>query len=92
MIAIALTLLSTSCETAPDPVEPVPPPTIDLDWPDFPDPDDAQLLETGETVTVDGSTVVVPLDWWLAMTDYVIEIRRVREQLESVYGGPADRE
>lgn len=90
-LMIALTLLSTSCATIP-----VAPVSLALDWPVVPDPTgQVSKLPAAATVTVEGDTtplmlpadtVVMPLDYWLALVDYVIGVRRVQALLGAVHG------
>jgi hypothetical protein len=74
-VLLILTILST-CSTAPAKTEVVDP---RLSFPDFPDPLDAQ----GKPIpTLNGETVTIPLWYWIQITDYVIEVEKLRE----IYG------
>jgi hypothetical protein len=69
-------LLLISCKTAPGPVNsPVP---LVLEWPQFPNPAGKAFLE--------GDFVVMPLEYWLDIADYKVEMDRVRQILEAVQG------
>ena len=63
-----LTLLFASCTSSPEP------PTIPIDWPEFPAPPKEVVLE--------GETVCMPLDYWLEITRYVVAVERIRESME----------
>lgn len=79
VIVIVLMLLSTSCRTAP---EALPALEITIDWPDFPDPRGIVALSPDETI------VVMPLDFWTSVAEYVLDVRAVRAILEATMGGP----
>jgi len=34
-----------------------------------------------------GGLVVMPLSYWLALGRYVVDVERVRKQIEAMYGG-----
>jgi hypothetical protein len=78
-----LTILS-GCSTAPEAEIRAPDPA--LEFPRFPDP----LGEDGKAVPVlEGGTVAVPLWYWKKITEYVVDVEKVREQYEAwraVYG------
>jgi hypothetical protein len=64
----ALMLLSVSCRTSPAPeIEPI---KIPLDWPAFPPPNEVVMAE---------GMVSMPLDYWLQITEYVVDIERLRK-------------
>lgn len=65
----ALTLLNTSCRTSPEAPE-IEPIEIPIDWPTFPPPDEV-ILENG--------VVSMPLDYWLQITEYAVDVERVRK-------------
>lgn len=75
-------LLSASCQTtqteAP-PTEP-PEPQVELTFPDFPAPGDAVTLDE------EANTVTMPLDYWLSITDYVIDVRETEEKYKAIHG------
>lgn len=58
-------MLLTSCESCPPAIE------VPVDWPAVPDP--------GELVVLEGETVSMPLDYYLALVRYFVAIERVRE-------------
>lgn len=55
--------------------KPVTPPAIEIVWPEFPDP-------TGK-VTLDGETVTMPADYWLAVAQYVVDMEAARKLVEA---------
>lgn len=77
--AISLLLLLTSCETTKvEYVREVP----EVSFPIFPSPD-------GVTYNEESDTVTAPLDWYLAVAEYKIDVdaveeylRRLREEIE----------
>jgi hypothetical protein len=79
---IGLTLLLASCLTSPKPTLP----SIGLDWPALPDPTGKVLYIDEETCGVAGGMVVMPLEYWLALGRYVVDVERVRKQVEILYG------
>jgi hypothetical protein len=56
-------------------------------FPEFPDP----VGEDGSAVpALEGDRVTVPLWYWLKITEYVVDVGKVREQYEAwreLYGG-----
>jgi hypothetical protein len=51
-----------------------------LSFPSFPDP----LKEDGSAVPVlEGDTVKLPLWYWIAITEYVVDVEKVREMYEA---------
>lgn len=65
----ALTLLSVSCRTCPETPE-IEPLKIPLSWPTWPTPDE---------VSMEDGVVSMPLEYWLQVTEYVIEVDRIRK-------------
>jgi hypothetical protein len=58
-------------DDGPDPVSVV----VDaIEFPVFPD---------SESVTFDGNTVKMPLDIWLSIVDYVLEIEKIKMELKA---------
>lgn len=78
LIASALMLLLMSCRTVP------PPPAIEIaiDWPAFPDPRGVVALSPDETI------VAMPIEYWMAVAEYVISVREARGRIEAAEGGP----
>lgn len=67
MLSVLISL-SVSCRTPPAPeIEPL---RIPIDWPVFPPPD---------VVTLADGIVSMPLDYWLRITEYVVDIERVHK-------------
>lgn len=62
-------LLLTACVTSPVAPPDLPP----LVWPVLPPPP--------ETISLDGETVTVPLDYWLALYEYIARADAVRAEL-----------
>lgn len=50
--------------------------TVPVEWPTFPDP-------AGQVTLAEG-VVSMPLDYWLAVARYAVEVERVRGVLEAV--------
>ena len=73
LILIALTLLLTSCQSSPVEVEPIP---IEIEWPYPPDP-------TGIVWMKDG-IAYMPLEYWLQLAEYVVDVERVRRTYETL--------
>ncbi len=72
-------LLSISCRTVtPVAIE------IAIDWPEFPDPRGVAALSPN------GEVVAMPIDYWLAIAEYVISVREVRGLIEAAEGGPIE--
>jgi hypothetical protein len=90
ILALTLTILST-CSTTP-PVEA--PKAVDpaLDFPLFPDP----FRPDGTPIPafdLGAQTVMVPLAYWLKITEYVVDVEKVRETYEAwqeVYLAPGE--
>ena len=78
----ALTLLSVSCQTSPKSIPEIP---INLDWPAPPDPK-GKVIRLEEPRMMPAGTVVMPLDYWLALSRYIVDAERVRKQVEVLYG------
>ena len=57
-----------SCQSCPEPIEPV---KLDLDFPVFPTP---------SGVTMTDNIVSMPLDYWLLITDYAIDVDAVKKK------------
>jgi len=70
LMMIALMLLSMSCGTCPETPEPIEPLKIKIEWPVFPPPDQ---------VTMEEGIVSMPLDYWLRITEYVIDVDRLHK-------------
>ncbi|HET6499082.1 MAG TPA: hypothetical protein VFH17_08540 [Coriobacteriia bacterium] len=50
-------------------------------------PDEATVtFADGTAALLPADTVVMPLDYWLALVDYVIGVRRVQALLAAVHG------
>lgn len=67
-------LLLTSCQTSPPAPSPRPEP-VPVAWPAFPDP-------AGQVTEKDG-VVSMPVEYWLALTRYVIDAEAARELYEA---------
>jgi len=86
----ALMLLSVSCATTPA----APPVSLALDWPVAPDPTgqvcmlpaEATVRVAGESWRLPTDAIVMSLDYWLALVDYVISVRQVQALLGTVDG------
>lgn len=78
----AFLLLMTSCQTSPRTI-----PSIDIQWPAFPDPEGSVVYVPEEECDFPGGLVVMPLSYWLALGRYVVDVERVRKQIEAMYGG-----
>jgi hypothetical protein len=75
---LALTLIIVSaCSTAPAKIEVVDPA---LAFPYFPDPLDAVGNPVPELID---QTVMIPVWYWIKITEYVIEVEKVREIYEA---------
>lgn len=73
---LILTILSTSCRTFPEKIveyrnRPIP----SVAWPTFPDP-------KGIVARNADGTVVMPTEYWLAVTRYVIDVEAGIEKIE----------
>lgn len=68
VILISLIILLISCQTNPPVVEPV---KIDLVFPVFPTP---------QGVTMTDGIVSMPLDYWLLITEYKIDVDAVKQK------------
>lgn len=92
LIVSALILLTTSCETTPKQTTDVEQAYPDIAFPEFPDPDSVVMLEpgteitlpSGETLAIEYAHVYMPLDYWLLVTDYVIDVRRAERVYRSL--------
>lgn len=77
ILSIACALALTSCATSPSVPEPLPPPvSLPLAWPILPPPPDSLSLDDAET------TVLVPLDYWLEIVEYIRRVDAIRRQLD----------
>ncbi len=65
-----LTLLSACCTTSPV----VGPSLPALEWPAFPAPDGVTLAD---------GVVSMPLDYWLGIARYAVDVERVREIIDA---------
>ena len=63
-------LLSMSCGTCPESPKPIEPLKIKIEWPIFPPPDQVTMAE---------GVVSMPLDYWLLIAEYKIEIDRLHK-------------
>lgn len=61
-------LLCASCASCPDVAAPP------IDWPVWPAIPEGLIMKDG--------MVVVPLDYWLAVVEYAVSVRRVQDSLE----------
>ncbi len=73
LILISLTLLLASCQSSPVEVEPIP---IEIEWPYPPDP-------VGQVQMRDG-IIYMPLEYWLQLAEYVVDVERVRRTYETL--------
>ena len=65
VLSLSVLLLAfASCATCPPTV------SIELEWPEFPDPTDVVTMEAG--------VVSLPLDYWLEIAAYAVAVDRVR--------------
>lgn len=74
LLSIACALALTSCATSPS--VPEPPVSLPLAWPILPPPPDSLGLDDAET------TVLVPLDYWLDIVEYIRRVDAIRRQLD----------
>lgn len=75
LLVIALMLLVGSCQTCPPEIEPA---KIQIDWPAVP---------AGDAVlTDDDVTVAIPLDYWLKLVEYFIEVDGIHAILDATIG------
>lgn len=74
VLPIVLALALTSCATCPSALEP--PASLPLAWPILPPPPDSLGLDDAET------TVLVPLDYWLDIVEYIRRVDAIRRQLD----------
>ena len=87
---ISLLLLLISCHTRPA----VKPTELDIPFPVFPDPTNqvammeqgSQYLPAGTDQILEAKTdlVVMPLDYWLLITEYKIEVDKAEELYKDV--------
>ena len=66
-------LLLTSCQSSPVEVEPIP---IEIEWPTPPDPPNQVGIKDG--------IVYMPLDYWISLIEYVVDVERVRQTYEAL--------
>lgn len=65
-----------SCVTCPKNQSPDPVAVVaeSIEFPEFPDPGSAKL---------NGDIVSMPLDLWLAIVDYVMEVEQIKQEIEA---------
>lgn len=74
LLTIASLPLLASCRTLPEPEpEPVP---VEVVWPVFPDP-------MGKVSRSPDGVVMMPTEYWLEITNYVIEVERAKALIKS---------
>jgi hypothetical protein len=82
---LLILIILSGCSTAP--AAGARPPDPGLEFPRFPDPFGAD----GEAIPVlEGEEVTLPLWYWKKITEYVVDVEKVREQYKAwreVYGG-----
>lgn len=74
LLSIVCALALTSCATSPS--VPEPPVNLPLAWPILPPPPDSLSLDDAET------TVLVPIDYWLEIVEYIRRVDAIRRQLD----------
>ena len=72
VILISLTILSTSCRSLPE--ERTDP--IKIEWPTPPHP-------AGQVWVKDGM-VYMPLDYWLQLIEYIVDVDAIRQKIEII--------
>jgi hypothetical protein len=77
MMMLISTILLSCSTVAPAEIKPVP---LELDFPLFPDPFD---LEGEPLVRLEVGRVWMPLNYWLRITEYQIEVEVTRQEYES---------
>ena len=82
VIASVSIALLTFCQTteAEAPIDPV---EIRADFPTFPDPE-------GYVELTEGGEVVMPLEYWMKITEYVIDVRAVEQTIKEIHGTSAE--
>lgn len=74
-------LLLASCQTSPRVT-----PSIGLDWPELPDPEGQVFYLNEAQSEIPGGIIVMCPEYWLALGRYIVDVERVREQVQILYG------
>ncbi len=75
-------LLLLSCQSLPVEVEPIP---IEIEWPVVPDPTGEVIMpKEGTAIIADGTMLIMSLDYWILIAEYVVDVERVRQTYEAL--------
>jgi hypothetical protein len=77
VMMMLILITASNCSTAPEAISP---PLLILSFPEFPDPLDGE----GNTIPVlEGGIVRIPLWYWLRITEYTVDVERVRQEYKA---------
>ncbi len=53
----------------------------------MPDPTGQVIMpKEGTAIVADGVTIIMPLDYWILIAEYVVDVERVRQAYEALSG------